>query len=167
MGTHTGAHQLPSRLNQHFVQENKDRSIFRKNIGRAFLQKADDPFLKWWDIDLTTRAKKQEYAGSIDTVKQHSIEALVTQYIQKRITFIVLPVAQKQDRLALESQIIATVSLCRECSPSHHWLGRHSPKTKIRESGLWIVNGLHKERMVPEGWAHLESLIQEATSQAR
>ncbi len=29
VGTHTGANQLPSRLKQHFGQENKDRSIFR------------------------------------------------------------------------------------------------------------------------------------------
>ena len=37
VGTHTGDNQLRARLNQHFVKENKDRSIFRKNIGRALL----------------------------------------------------------------------------------------------------------------------------------
>ena len=35
IGTHTGEGQLPSRLWQHFLNENKDRSIFRKNIGRV------------------------------------------------------------------------------------------------------------------------------------
>lgn len=35
VGTHRGQGQLPSRILQHFVAENKDRSIFRKNIGRA------------------------------------------------------------------------------------------------------------------------------------
>ena len=35
VGTHTGINQLRSRLKQHFLNENKDRSIFRKNIGRA------------------------------------------------------------------------------------------------------------------------------------
>ena len=36
VGTHTGHNQLTSRLRQHFLIENKDRSIFRKNkIGRA------------------------------------------------------------------------------------------------------------------------------------
>ena len=34
VGTHTGKNQLRSRLIQHFLNENKDRSIFRKNIGR-------------------------------------------------------------------------------------------------------------------------------------
>ena len=39
IGTHTGNNQLPSRIKQHFVTENKDRSIFRKNIGRCILNK--------------------------------------------------------------------------------------------------------------------------------
>ena len=30
IGTHTGSNQLVSRLFQHFLNENKDRSIFRK-----------------------------------------------------------------------------------------------------------------------------------------
>ena len=46
IGTHTGEAQLPSRLQQHFMKENKDRSIFRKNIGRALLAKEGDPFLE-------------------------------------------------------------------------------------------------------------------------
>lgn len=40
IGTHTGENQLRSRLIQHFLKENKDRSIFRKNIGRALLNKS-------------------------------------------------------------------------------------------------------------------------------
>ena len=43
VGTHTGKNQLVSRLKQHFVHENKDRSIFRKNIGRAILNRQQDP----------------------------------------------------------------------------------------------------------------------------
>ncbi len=47
-------------------------------------------------------------------------------------------------RLLLEWKIISTVSLCVVCCPSENWLGLHSPKEKIRESGLWLVNELHK-----------------------
>jgi hypothetical protein len=46
----------------------------------------------------------------------------------------------------LESKIISTVSLCEKCHPSSDWLGLHSPKRKIQESGLWQVNELYKER---------------------
>jgi len=45
IGTHTGINQLRSRLKQHFIVENKDRSIFRKNIGRALLNKNHDDFI--------------------------------------------------------------------------------------------------------------------------
>src|ERR1700722_18438948 len=55
VGTHTGPNQLRSRLRQHFLIENKDRSIFRKNVGRAILNRDHDPFLLFWEFDLTTR----------------------------------------------------------------------------------------------------------------
>ena len=55
VGTHTGDNQLYSRLNQHFVKENKNRSIFRKNIGRAFLHKEQHPYAEKWEYDTTSR----------------------------------------------------------------------------------------------------------------
>ncbi len=39
VGTHTGKDRLRLRLKEHFLTENKDRSIFRKNIGGALLNK--------------------------------------------------------------------------------------------------------------------------------
>ena len=72
-GTHTGNNQLRSRLQQHFINENKDRSIFRKNIGRALLTKDKDPFLKIWELDLTTKKSKEEYSKKIDFEKLKSI----------------------------------------------------------------------------------------------
>ena len=39
--THTGKNQLISRLKQHFTNMNKDRSIFRKNIGRCLLKSSE------------------------------------------------------------------------------------------------------------------------------
>jgi aspartate oxidase len=36
IGTHTGRDQLLSRLKQHFINENKDRSIFRKILDIVF-----------------------------------------------------------------------------------------------------------------------------------
>jgi hypothetical protein len=51
VGTYPGDKQLRSR--QHFLVENKDRSIFRKNIGRALLRRGQDPFLPLWELDRT------------------------------------------------------------------------------------------------------------------
>lgn len=66
VGTYRGDRQLRSRLQQHFVKENKDRSIFRKNIGRCLLHRDGDPFLVDWDVDLTSRKNREAHAGQIN-----------------------------------------------------------------------------------------------------
>ena len=76
VGTHTGTGQLRSRLRQHFLVENKDRSIFRKNIGRALLNRDHDPFLPTWDLDRTSRLARETHI--IDLARQSAIEALVS-----------------------------------------------------------------------------------------
>jgi hypothetical protein len=142
VGTHTGSGQLRSRLRQHFLVENKDRSIFRKNIGRALLNRDRDPFLPTWELDRTSRLARETHV--IDLARQSAVEALVSQHIQERFTFIVFRVEDKAQRLDLESKMISTVSHCEECKPSAKWLGLHSPKAKICTSGLWLVNELYK-----------------------
>ncbi|MFZ3085263.1 MAG: hypothetical protein WA097_01295 [Candidatus Hydromicrobium sp.] len=74
MGSHTGQDQLCSRLNQHFINENKDRSIFRKNIGKCLLNMRDDPYLEIWELDLTTRDSKNKFNHLIKYDYQKSIE---------------------------------------------------------------------------------------------
>jgi hypothetical protein len=135
IGTHTGKDQLRSRLKQHFVNENKDRSIFRKNIGRALLKRDKDPFIKQWEIDLTSSKAKEEYSAFIDFKKQKEVENRVSQYIQANFSFVVFEIKEPGKRLELESKIISTISLCNECKPSSEWLGLFSPKEKIRETG--------------------------------
>ena len=147
IGTHTGDNQLRSRLKQHFIMENKDRSIFRKNIGRAILNKNKDGFLKYWEVDLTTKDSKEKYSRVIDFNKQKEIEKKVTRYLQYNFSFVVFKVDDKDKRLELEGKIISTISSSKECFPSKNWLGLFSPKDKIRESGLWLVNELNKETL--------------------
>lgn len=144
IGTHTGNNQLRSRLKQHFLTEVKDRSIFRKNIGRCLLKRDNDPFLEFWELDLTSRAAKERHKGKIDFHKQNEIETQVSEYLQRHLSFVVFDVQDKAKRLDLESKITSTVSLCDKCGPSPDWLGRHSPKHKIQSSGLWQVNELNK-----------------------
>jgi len=145
VGTHTGETQLRTRLKEHFLAKNKDRSIFRKNIGRCLLNKVQDPFIKQWEIDLTSRIARDQYSASIDFDKQSVVEQAVSQYIQTNFSFVTLPVNDKSARLTFESKIISTISLCPLCEPSTQWLGSFSPKKQIRESGLWQVQELYKE----------------------
>ena len=66
VGSHTGEGQLCSRLQQHFINEDKDRSIFRKNIGRAILNRGNDPFLEQWEWDLTPRKNREKHSAPLD-----------------------------------------------------------------------------------------------------
>ncbi len=162
IGTHRGKDQLRSRLEQHIIHENKDRSIFRKNVGRALLNRDKDPFLEQWEIDLTSRKAKKENSGLIDFKKQEETEKRVSQYIQKNFSFVVIEMEDQGKRLELEAKIISTVSLCNECSPSSDWMGLYSPKEKIRKCGLWLVNQLYKEPLSDEDMNLIKSIIDKA-----
>ena len=159
VGTHTGRDQLRSRLKQHFTNENKDRSIFRKNIGRALLSRDKDNFAKHWELDLTTREAKKKHGHRIDFEKQKEIEKKVTSHIQKNFSFVVFEVKNKNERLTLELKIISTINQCKDCRQSKTWLGNFSPKEKIRRSGLWLVNELFKTPLNSEDFQKLKVVV--------
>jgi hypothetical protein len=159
VGSHTGHNQLPSRMNQHFVNENKDRSIFRKHVGRALLNRDGDPFICQWNMDLTTSAAKQRHAGEVDFARQRQVEAEVTGYLQTNLRFVCFRVDDKDERLQWESRIISTVAQCDACGPSSDWLGLHSPDARIRGSGLWLVQGLYKQPLNEEEFERLKALV--------
>ena len=161
IGTHTGQNNLPKRLVEHFLRENKDRSVFRKNIGRALLNKWKDSFAEQWEIDLTTRAVKQRYSEKINFERLSEIEKAVSAVIRDTFTFCVFPLDDKQQRLVLEELIIATVNRCDICGPSTAWLGNHSPKDQIRQSGLWLIQGLNGSVMDNALLEMLEKIIKE------
>lgn len=158
VGTHTGNDNLVKRLKEHFMKENKDRSIFRKNIGRAILSKKDDSFLEQWNWDLTTRVNKDKYSSLVDFEKQKLTEEEVSQYIKNNFSFAIFEVKSKTDRLNFESKLISTVSLCKNCEPSSQWLGQSSPIHKIKEGGLWLVQGLYKTPLDLDELEEIKSL---------
>jgi hypothetical protein len=159
VGTHLGDGQLRSRMLQHFVKENKDRSIFRKNIGRALLNKAGDPYLGEWEHDRTSRAGRAQFGVEPDPTRRQAVEVEVTKHLRENCSFVVLTVDDEKGRLALESKLISTVSRCDECKPSGGWLGLSSPKEKIRKTGLWLVNELGKEPLSHADLEHLATLL--------
>lgn len=108
VGTHTGQNQLRSRLSQHFIAENKDRSIFRKNIGRCLLSKTQDSFLAEWNLDLTTRTARARHAGLLDEAKRRQVEIDVSAYMRRMFSFVVMRIDDKDTRLQLESRIASS-----------------------------------------------------------
>lgn len=158
IGTDTGNNQLHSRLFQHFENKNQRRSIFRKNIGRCFLSKENSTYLKYWDLDITSKADKEKNLKYINLDFEQTIEQKISSYIQEKFSFCAFKLNNKADRLFWESKIIATLAQS-EIRPSSNWLGNYSPKTKIRQSGLWQVQGLQKPRMTLYELEKLKSII--------
>ena len=146
VGSHTGTGNLPSRLVEH-TTANKDRSIFRKNIGRALLNRARDPFLEQWNWDLTSKEKRTLCGPRLDANRQQEVEEAVTRYIIDNLSFVVIAVEDRPARLGLEKALIATVAQCSRCKPSSNWLGYFSPVDSIRTSGLWLKQHLNGEAL--------------------
>lgn len=143
VGINRGQGNLYQRLTEHYVKMNKDRSIFRKNIGLAILNAQKDQFIEKWKIDLTTHASRQKHKELVQSEELLRVEKEVSEIIQRNFSFIVIQVDDPNERIGLESALISTVAHCEECGPSKQWLGLRSPKKKIRESGLWQEQGMN------------------------
>ena len=122
---------------EHFLNENKNRSIFRKNIGRVFLNQSNDDYLKIWNLDLTSKKNRKAFQHLVNEAFQKQLEQQISEYIRENFSFSIIEVQDEKKRLELEKELIQTVSLCDECQPSEDWLGNHSPIKKIHQSGLW------------------------------
>lgn len=123
----------------------KDRSIFRKNIGRALLNKSGDQYADLWEVDFTTSANRKKYRAQRDVVHEMMIERKITHLLRETFSFRFVSVPEEQDRLGgsgFERALIGTCAECNSCVPSSKWLGLHSTKLKIRDSGLWLVQHL-------------------------
>jgi hypothetical protein len=81
IGTHTGQNNLAPRIREHLYTPNKDRSIFRKHVGRCLLARAKDAFLAQWEIDLTTKSSREMNAHKIDEIRLKEVENEVTRYM--------------------------------------------------------------------------------------
>ena len=142
VGTHRGDDQLVSRLHQHFHSLNKDRSIFRKHIGRALLAHSNDPFLEQWNWDLTTRREQERLSNRLDDARQREVEREVSEYLCNSFTFTVLIAETKDERMETEKVMLSTLASCTQCRPSPKWLGLQHPNTTIQRMGLWNIQGL-------------------------
>jgi len=127
-----------------------DRSIFRKNIGRALLNKGADDYLKVWEVDFTNR-ESREYLGYHRNVdKEKRIESEITRILRAKFSFRFIVIPGEMERMGgggLESSLIGTVAGCKSCKPSANWLGNYSPKRQIKENGLWLVQHLKADGM--------------------
>jgi len=145
VGTSTGQDQLRSRLKQHFLNENKDRSIFRKNIGRAMLNIINNSLLEYWNLDLTKSNDKNKYFNKEKTDQCKSIEHDITDYLAENMSFVVFNVETKELRLRFEKAIISTLYNSVNFVASNDWLGNFVPKIRgnhVKDSRMWVSQGI-------------------------
>ena len=122
-----------------------DRSIFRRNIGRALLNKSEDDYLETWEIDFTSREKREEFSHLRDISREREIEARITELLRTRFFFRFIELegqTHRMGRTGLESHLIGTLAQCSLCRASSNWLGKCSPKEQISEGKLWLIQHL-------------------------
>ncbi len=144
---------LKERLKEHFRQNHRN-SIFRKHIGRVFLNINNDDYIKYWDMK--TPGENKNFA------KEQYFENMVSKYIQENITFSIINVKDSKIRKRLESAIIATLNQTDDFKQSPNWLGNKSPKDKVKDSGMWIVQGLNANILTAKEFNNLKYIIKES-----
>lgn len=83
-------------------------------------------------------------------------------YIQKNISFSLLPMDKKEERVSLNKKILTTLSICASFKASENWLGNSAPKEyeKITESRLWAVKyTFGKECLTEADLNEIEELV--------
>jgi|GEM_PF-167478 len=156
VGTHRSDGRLKGRLKDHFLRENKDGSIFRKNIGRAILNKNNHPYLSAWNINTSKPDIVVQMGDRYDFVFQKKLEQQISSYIRRHFSFVCFPVAAEAERLRLEEGIIATLNLAPDFFASFEWRGQYSPEWEIAQSGMWLKEGLNGTPLSEDEYAKIK-----------
>jgi hypothetical protein len=158
VGTHRQGN-LVSRLKSHHVEDTKidrisvdtacpkDRSIFRKNIGRALLVKEKSAYLPLWNIDWQIEANRKLSGAARNVEFEKTVERDISRVLRDEFSFKVIPTGRHESIIGgngLEARLIGTLSHCDCCAPSRDWLGCYSPVPEIRKGKLWLVQPLSK-----------------------
>jgi hypothetical protein len=158
VGTHRSDGRLRQRLKDHFVKENKDGSIFRKNIGKAILNKNNHPYLAVWAVDTSKEDNIRRLGKVYNAEFQKKVEDRVTDYMRGHFSFVCFPVDTERERLRLEEGIIATLNKDNSFTPSSDWRGQFSTEYEIKTSGLWLKQGLDGVPVTEPEYIRIENL---------
>lgn len=124
---------LVRRLRQHY-QGRKNGSVFRKFVGGALMRvdNRDHPCL-------APAPGKGHWERQNEKVcdRCRPVEQRVSRLLRTRFRFRCVAIQEREVRNTFEELLIATLSCCRVCQPSGHWLGRHAYSGIIRETGMW------------------------------
>ena len=145
VGTHRNGN-FRNRIAEHFLLNKtkmnfdndrpkpSDRSIFRKNIGRALLNKLKDDYLEVWNRDFIKRANKINFGHKREIEKEKKIESEITRILRTSFSFKYIELDNQTERMGksgLESSLIGTLAQCKLCNPSKVWLGNDLLRTTL------------------------------------
>ena len=119
--------RLKKRIKDHFAGAyGIGASSFRTDLREAFIRKSlGEKAVNEWKTNAKQSAR----------LKNTLDEA--TEYMRNNLSFVVFAIDDPVIRSELEAKITGEVSSCGACKCSGKWLGLHSGKPAIRESGLW------------------------------
>ena len=150
IGTHAvkraeGKSTLWRRLKQHKGNDKNDGgnhrgSIFRLLVGEALINRDSNGPASWGMGSNASKETRQQ---------EMKHEVKVSKYIRE-LPFLIIRIDDSIDRKSLESSLIALISnIGRRAAeppcpdePSKDWLGRHSCRPLVRNSGLWNNQGV-------------------------
>ncbi|HET7284966.1 MAG TPA: hypothetical protein VFI70_09800 [Nitrososphaeraceae archaeon] len=173
IGTHR-ENNFRSRIAEHFLlDESKmnftianskpsDRSIFRKNIGRALLHRKNDYYQKMWEIDFTSKHNRIDRGIMRNIEKEKQVESEITKLLRDNFYFRYISFegqARRIGTLGIESKLIGTVASCKWCRPSNKWLGKDSPIPEIASGKLWLSQHLTASGLTEQDKSEIENAI--------
>jgi hypothetical protein len=124
VGTHKDGN-FRTRIAEHFLlDESKmnfdqnhskpsDRSIFRKHIGRAFLNEKRDEYLKTWDIDFMKKINIEKFSHLRNIPEEKETEIRITDTLRKHFPFRFIVIDNEVERMGdkgLEKHLIGTLA---------------------------------------------------------
>jgi len=143
IGSHDGKDRLVKRLGNHFKSKNQRRSVFRKHIGRSFLNQSEDDYIDSWNKPFKSIDDKLKYKDLVDREYESKYEEMITDHIQSNMTFTLIPkIYNKEIRHRIESGLIASLNQSDSKSSSKSWIGNFHPDSRIRNSKLWNIEYL-------------------------
>ena len=121
------------RLRQHY-QGSKNGSVFRKFLGGA-LMRAEDPGHPCLAPELGKGHWERQHQKHCDRCRP--VEKRVSLLLRTRFRFRCVSIPARRERNNLEEALIASLSACPVCGPSHRWLGRYAYSDVLRRIGMW------------------------------
>ena len=89
------------------------------------------------------------------------IEEKVSLELRDKLTFVCFGVDTKDERLTIESGLIALLAQFPLGSPSEKWLGKYATSPEIRRSGLWNTQHIGSTPLSVAQFARLGELVRE------